>query len=71
VGDFFRSVAELKLASAAVKAAGPRSVELNDKVEVEVGAISTMHFAKWLEFRSVFVMVSADDVTSARNWIGA
>lgn len=64
VGVFVRSDAELKRARAAVKAAGARVVELNDKVEVEDGAvaISTMHFAKGLEFRSVVVMACDDDV---------
>jgi mRNA-degrading endonuclease RelE of RelBE toxin-antitoxin system len=64
VGVFVRSDAELKRARAAVKAAGARAVELNDKVEVENGAvaISTMHFAKGLEFRSVVVMACDDDV---------
>ncbi len=64
VGVFVRSDAELKRARAAVKAAGVRAVELNDKVEVEDGAvaISTMHFAKGLEFRSVVVMACDDDV---------
>lgn len=64
VGVFVRSDAELKRARAAVKAAGARAVELNDKVEVEDGAvaISTMHFAKGLEFRSVVAMACDDDV---------
>lgn len=64
VGVFVRSDSELKRARAAVKAAGARAVELNDKVEVETGAvaISTMHFAKGLEFRSVVVMACDDDV---------
>jgi mRNA-degrading endonuclease RelE of RelBE toxin-antitoxin system len=64
VGVFVRSEAELKRARAAVKAAGARAVELNDKVEVEDGAvaISTMHFAKGLEFRSVAVMACDEDV---------
>jgi len=64
VGVFVRSDAELKRARAAVKAAGARAIELNDKVEVEDGAvaISTMHFAKGLEFRSVVVMACDDDV---------
>lgn len=64
VGVFVRSDAELKRARAAVKAANARAVELNDKVEVEDGAvaISTMHFAKGLEFRSVVVMACDDDV---------
>jgi hypothetical protein len=71
VGVFVRSVAELKLARAPVKAAGPRFVELNDKVKVEVGAFSTMHFANRMEFRSVIVMACDDDVISAHRWIGA
>ena len=47
-----------------MKAAGALAVELNEKVEVEDGAvaISTMHFAKGLEFRSVVVMACDDDV---------
>ncbi len=64
VGVFVRSESELKRARAAVKAAGLRAVELNDKVETEDGAvaISTMHFAKGLEFRSVVVMACDDDI---------
>ena len=58
-----RSDAELKRARTAVKAAGARAVELNDKVEVEEDsvAISTMHFAKGLEFRSVAVRACYSD----------
>jgi DNA helicase IV len=64
VGVFVRSDAELKRARAAVKAAGVRFVELSDKIEGENGAvaISTMHFAKGLEFRSVVVMACDDEV---------
>ncbi|MBZ0130583.1 MAG: UvrD-helicase domain-containing protein [Rhodobacteraceae bacterium] len=64
MGVFVRSDAEMKRARAAVKAADIHAVELNDKVEVETGAvaISTMHFAKGLEFRSVVVMACDDDV---------
>ncbi|WP_287177396.1 3'-5' exonuclease [Mesorhizobium sp.] len=64
IGVFVRSDAELKRARAALKVAGVRSVELTDKVEVEDGsvAISTMHFAKGLEFRSVAVMACDDEV---------
>ena len=64
VGVFVRSDAELKRARAAAKAAGVRAVELSEKVEVEDGAvaISTMHFAKGLEFRSVVVMACDDEV---------
>jgi superfamily I DNA/RNA helicase len=73
VSVFVRSDAELKRARAAVKAAGARSVELNDKVEVEIGAvaISTMHFAKGLEFRSVVVMACDDDVIPQSDRIEA
>ena len=73
VGVFVRSDAELKRARAAVKAAGARSVELNDKVEVEIGAvaISTMHFAKGLEFRAVVVMACDDDVIPQSDRIEA
>jgi phage terminase large subunit GpA-like protein len=61
---FVRSDAELKRARAAAKGAGVRAVELSEKVEVEDGAvaISTMHFAKGLEFRSVVVMACDDEV---------
>ena len=64
VGVIVRSDTELKRARAAAKAAGVRSVELSEKVEVEDGAvsISTMHFAKGLEFRSVVVMACDDEV---------
>ena len=64
IGVFVRSDAELKRARAAVKSAGARSIELTDKVEVEIGAvaISTMHYAKGLEFRSVIVMACDEDV---------
>jgi hypothetical protein len=64
IGIFVRSDAEIKRARAALKIAGARSVELSDKVEVEEGsvAISTMHFAKGLEFRSVAVMACDDEI---------
>lgn len=64
IGVFVRSDAQLGRARAALKTAGARSVELSDKVEVEAGAvaISTMHFAKGLEFRSVVVMACDDEI---------
>jgi superfamily I DNA/RNA helicase len=64
IGVFVRSDRQLKRARSALKAAGTRSVELSEKVEVEDGsvAISTMHFAKGLEFRSVAVMACDDEV---------
>jgi superfamily I DNA/RNA helicase len=54
----------LQRARAALKLAGAKAVELGEKVEVENGcvAISTMHFAKGLEFRSVAVMACDDEV---------
>ena len=59
IGVFVRCDAQLKRARAAVKAAGLRAIELNEKVEGEDGAvaISTMHFAKGLEFRSVVALL--------------
>ena len=68
-----RSNTEVKRARVAVKAAGVRAVELNDKVEVEDGAvaIATMHFAKGLEFRSVVVMACDDDVIARTDRIEA
>jgi superfamily I DNA/RNA helicase len=64
IGVFVRSDGQLKRARNALKAAGARSVELSEKVEAEAGsvAISTMHFAKGLEFRSVAVMACDDEV---------
>jgi superfamily I DNA/RNA helicase len=64
IGVFVRSDGQLKRARNALKAAGTRCVELSEKVEVEDGsvAISTMHFAKGLEFRSVAVMACDDEV---------
>ena len=64
VSVFVRSDAELKRARAAVQAAGVRAIELNDKAEIATGAvaISTMHFAKGLEFRAVVGMACDDDV---------
>ncbi len=64
IGVVVRSEDEIKRARAAVKLAGSSSVELNDKVEVQDGsiAITTMHFAKGLEFRSVVVMACDDEI---------
>lgn len=64
IGVFVRSEAELKRARAAVKLTGSSFVELNDKVEVEDGAVAigTMHYAKGLEFRSVVVMACDDEI---------
>ena len=64
IGVFVRSDAEISRGRQAVKLSGVRAVELSEKVDVEDGAIaiSTMHFAKGLEFRAVVVMACDDDV---------
>jgi superfamily I DNA/RNA helicase len=64
IGVFVRSDGQLRRARNALKAAGIHGVELGEKVEVEDGsiAISTMHLAKGLEFRSVAVMACDDEV---------
>jgi hypothetical protein len=71
VALFVRSTAELKRAGAALKLTGARWVELNETVEVEEGAIavSTMHFAKGLEFRSVAVMACDDEILPLQSRI--
>lgn len=71
IGVFVRSENELKRARAAVKAAGAASAELSDKAEAEPGrvAISTMHLAKGLEFRSVAVMACDDEVIPLQDRI--
>jgi superfamily I DNA/RNA helicase len=64
IAVFVRSEAQLRRARDALKNAGARFVELTEKVEAEQGAvaISTMHFAKGLEFRAVAVMACDDEV---------
>ena len=71
IGVFVRSDAELKRAKAAVKASGADGFELSDKAEAEHGrvAISTMHLAKGLEFRSVAVMACDDEVIPLQDRI--
>lgn len=64
IGVFVRSDGQLNRARGALKAADAESVELSEKVEVTNGsvAISTMHFAKGLEFKSVVVMACDDEI---------
>ena len=64
LGVFVRSAAELDRARAAVKDAGLDFKILDEKVETTSGhvSISTMHFAKGLEFRAVVVMACDDEV---------
>lgn len=71
IGLFVRSEDELDRARSAVKSAGLRSTEINDKIELENGtvAVSTMHYAKGLEFRSVAVMACDDEVLPLQSRI--
>ena len=64
IGILIRSHAEAARARAAVKAAGAKGAEFDEKVEVVPGAvsISQMHLAKGLEFRAVAVMACDDEV---------
>ncbi len=71
IGVFVRSDAELRRAREAVKISGADTAELSDKAEAEPGrvAISTMHLAKGLEFRSVVVMACDDEVIPLQDRI--
>lgn len=64
IGVFVRSNVELSRARAAVKAADLKALELSDRVEDRTGRVSigTMHLAKGLEFKAVFVMACDDEV---------
>lgn len=73
LGVFVRSETEIELAKASVAAAGLSFRVLDEHVETASGhvAISTMHFAKGLEFRAVVVMACDDDVLPSRERIAA
>lgn len=64
IGVFVRSDAELERARQAVQHAGLPFVVLDEQVQSLVGkaSVSTMHFAKGLEFRAVAVMACDDEV---------
>ena len=64
MGVFVRSDAELERAQQAVQHAGLPFVVLDEQVQSVVGkvSVSTMHFAKGLEFRAVAVMACDDEV---------
>ncbi|MCL6712586.1 UvrD-helicase domain-containing protein [Pseudomonas sp. R2.Fl] len=64
IGVFVRSESELSRAQAAVKAAGLRGRVLGKNMATEEGFISitTMHFAKGMEFRVVAVMACDDEI---------
>jgi superfamily I DNA/RNA helicase len=63
-GIFVRSPAELDRARAAVENAGLSFNVLDETVQTtaKLVSISTMHLAKWLEFRAVAVMACDDEV---------
>ena len=63
-GVFVRSIAQLKRAQDAVRAAGLAFKILDEHVETVSGhvSISTMHLAKGLEFRAVVVMACDDEI---------
>ena len=64
LGVFVRSAEELDRACSAVKDSGLAFKILDENVETTGGhvSISTMHFAKGLEFRAVVVMACDDEV---------
>jgi len=73
VGVLVRSEAQVARARAAVKAAGAKAVEFDEKVEGTAGAvaISQMHLAKGLEFRAVAVMACDDEVLPLQERVEA
>ena len=64
IGVFVRSNAELPRARAAIKSTDLNAMELSDRVEDRSGRVSigTMHLAKGLEFKAVFVMACDDEI---------
>jgi hypothetical protein len=73
IGILVRSAAQGGRARAAVKAAGAKAVEFDEKVEGAAGAvsISQMHLAKGLEFRAVAVMACDDEVLPLQERVEA
>ena len=73
MGVFVRSEDELDRARAAVAAAGLDAETLDERVATVTGrvAVSTMHLAKGLEFRSVAVMACDDEVLPLQSRIEA
>jgi superfamily I DNA/RNA helicase len=68
-----RSIGQVSRVRAAVKAADAKALELDDKVEVTLGAVSIcqMHLAKGLEFRAVAVMACDDEVLPLQKRVEA
>tara|TARA_R110002095_G_scaffold127479_1_gene110546 strand:+ start:342 stop:2405 length:2064 start_codon:yes stop_codon:yes gene_type:complete len=73
IGIIVRSAGQIERAQAAVADAGLPGTELDDAVAVQSGhvAISTMHWAKGLEFRAVCVMVCDDEVIPLQSRVEA
>jgi len=73
MGVFVRSPAELDRACDTVKNAGLNFNVLDEMVETSSGhiSISTMHYAKGLEFRAVVVMACDDEVIPLQSRIEA
>ncbi len=73
IAIFVRSETELPRAIAAVDDFGGQYKILNKKVETQPGsiAISTMHYAKGLEFKSVVVMACDDEVIPLQERVSA
>jgi UvrD-like helicase C-terminal domain len=71
IGVFVRSPAQLDRARAAVEESGFPFKVLDVKIETTTGrvSISTMHFAKGLEFRAVVVMACDDEVIPLQDRI--
>ncbi|HEX2533585.1 MAG TPA: UvrD-helicase domain-containing protein [Chitinophagaceae bacterium] len=71
IGVFVRSDAEILRALAALQGVSVPFCVLDERVEVLSGtiAVSTMHFAKGLEFRSVAVMACDDEIIPSQERI--
>lgn len=71
IAVFVRSAAELERAKEAVKATGVAFNILDEHVDIRDGhiAVSTMHYAKGLEFRAVVVMACDNDVIPSQERI--
>ncbi|MGB8277206.1 MAG: UvrD-helicase domain-containing protein [Methylovirgula sp.] len=71
IAVFVRATEQLDRARAAIKFAGAGTVVLTETIDVEPGkvALSTMHFAKGLEFRAVAVMACDDEVLPSQQRI--
>jgi len=71
IGIFVRSAGEIERAESAAKAASLPCKILDEHIETTSGcaSISTMHFAKGLEFRAVVVMACDDEVIPSQERI--